>query len=246
MRLDGSNLRVSVAMEFQLHLGARATQLWRVGRSDPWCVRLAVALFVANTLLLLWPVALVLLETRGLIPNIDRPWAHPGEDGSVAEFFNYGQVTLLVVFLFALFRHRGPVYLAWAFVYGFVLLDDSLEYHETVGAFIAANVNLPAVAGQGGQAVGEILAWALAGLVFLPIILRALLARGLPKMDGFLFLACFGTLIFFAVVIDLVHAMIGGRPLLLIEDGGEMMILAFTAVLALTLWRAHRLGHWDK
>ena len=61
-----------------------------------------------------------------------------GADRSYAEMFGYVKLASVVVLLFATYgRSKNRVYLIWAAVFAYVLLDDALLIHERLGHAIA-------------------------------------------------------------------------------------------------------------
>ncbi len=202
------------------------------------------ALLAANLGLIGLPVFLEGLEVLGLIPDTPRPWAHPGTEGSFSEILNYAQAGLAAVFLGLTWaRTRSVVFLAWAAMFTFILLDDSLQYHEVVGAWLVDTLALPAFGDLRAQDTGEVLAWAMAGAVLIPLaVLAVLRSSGLERGFGLLMASTFVALVFFAVVVDMIHVALPWRAVMLVEDGGEMLSVAAACVLALVWHRHYRRG----
>ena len=227
-------------------LGGEARRAWnRIRarlRDDALAHDFARELLFLNLLLIALPVVLILAAAAGLPSPANRDFFHPGRDGSLPEMFNYVQTALVSVFLILTWRLRGSwACLAWAALFAFVLLDDSLRYHETVGAWLAATLDLGAVAGLRAVDSGELLAWALAGAVLLPLVAAALLRTG-GEERGFALLigAAFAALVFCGVAVDMLHQFTGWRALTLIEDGGEMLAIAAACILSFTWYREAR------
>lgn len=213
-------------------------------RRDDRARRLVWALFGVNLIVILLPVVAQVLEVAGLIPDTPRPLIHPGTDGSLPEVLNYAQAGGCALFL-ALTGRRcaSPVLYAWAGIFAFILIDDAFQYHERFGAGLAQALSLPAMGGLRAVDFGELLAWALAGLILLPLALRAAFrAQGIERGMGLMILLVFVALVFFAVVIDMAHSALGSRIVLLLEDGGEMLCIATACALSFTWWRNYHPG----
>jgi hypothetical protein len=92
-------------------------------------------------------------------------------DGSIPELFNYLQTTICVGLLLGVFRAtRQPVCGAWALIFLFVVLDDSLKIHERVASDIVTAFGLRSLPGLRPQDSGELLVWAMIGSVLLGIL----------------------------------------------------------------------------
>jgi hypothetical protein len=206
--------------------------------------RFLATLLALNLALIALPVFLEGLEILGLIPDTPRPLAHPGTDGSLPEMLNYAQSGLAALFLGLTWaRTRSVVFLAWAAMFTFILLDDSLQYHEVFGAWLTDVLALPAFGDLRAVDTGEVLAWILAGAVLIPLAVAAVLrSGGLERGFGLLMLLIFGALVFFAVIVDMIHVLLPYRAVLLFEDGGEMLAVAAACVLALVWYRNYRQG----
>lgn len=203
-------------------------------RAAPW---IAAFLLGSNLALLALPVAIVALEVLEVLPDIDRGWAHPGEEASWAEQLNHMQIGLCGVFLLIAYLRRGQIlYLAWALLFGFVLIDDKFQYHETYGTWLARDLDLVSRGGLMAVEQGELLAWALAGLALVPLCLRALMvSHGRTRGHGVLFFGILAALAFCAIGLDVVHSVLDWRSLTLLEDGGEMLILAMACLMGYLL-----------
>src|SRR5688572_8006440 len=116
--------------------------------------------FLAQPLLLLLLTAdLVFIFVHvWLSSKGDVPWdLHLGRTGSYAEKFQYLKwlaATLLCAFAFV--RWRDALYLAWAALFFYLLLDDSLEIHERLSPLVAEVLERGPAYGLRAKDFGEI------------------------------------------------------------------------------------------
>lgn len=163
-------------------------------------------------------------------------------DRSMGEIFNYGMAFLAsVLFFLAFIEIRSPMLLFLSALMGFIWFDDASSYHERFGGWLVANFNLNALPGLRPQDTGEITAWAIAALALLALLLFALHRRRTGDL-GILALVMVGffLLVMCGIVADLLHIAAPGRynlVLNIVEDGGEMLAVAYLASLALSIAR---------
>jgi signal transduction histidine kinase len=177
------------------------------------------------------------------------------QDRALAELFQYAKQALLALGSFVLFlRTRGWIFLAWAVFFGFLMLDDMLEFHERVGKAVGPALGLPGMFGLRMDDYGEMAYAAVLGLCLVTFLALAL-RRGGPVERRFSadLLCLLAALALFAVVFDALHTIAYFRvPLLahmlaLLEDGGELIVMSLiTAYVADTLHNAGnpRIGVW--
>lgn len=174
------------------------------------------------------------------------------DDRSFPESFNYLKWAILVCALgWMSLRDRWLIALLWALVFLIVLLDDSLQIHESFGLMITDHLSLVDEGGALDPAdVGELLYAAIMGGLVATILAAAVLradatSRRLTQVLT-LVLVAFG---FFSVVVDAVHRVaINAYPQLgfmqdlfaMIEESGEMFVASTAAALILAppLWLA--------
>jgi hypothetical protein len=214
--------------------------------------------------LLARPLLLLLLGTDIIFITIhvwlwargDLPWEfNLGRQASYPEIFQYLKwltATLLCVFAFV--HRRDALYLAWAALFLYLLLDDSLELHETISAVLAQNYQVAARYGLRGKDFMEIAVSLSAATVLLGAIAlcywrskedpaRALTRGLLPWLV---------LLAFCGIALEMVKRQLrtiygwGWVSIIgeVLEDGGEMIAASFltaTVARAAFLWRAdHR------
>lgn len=159
-------------------------------------------------------------------------------DNSAPEIFNYLKwtvCTLSCAFLF--YSRRALLYGAWAVLFLYLYLDDSGQLHERYGSTATTAFDLAPAWGLRAQDFGELTVAVIMGTVlflFLAIAyFRADLKDGSRQFTKTL-LPWLLLLIFFGVVVDMVHIQIGIFRLRwlymlfgVIEDGGEMIAASF-------------------
>lgn len=166
-------------------------------------------------------------------------------DRGIAEAFQYIKAWWLILLAAGLWwRAREPLYAAWAVIFAYLLADDALGLHETLGAGLAGALGLEAggpLALRGAD-LGELLKAGIAGLTAMALLAvawrRSRAAARAASADLLCLLGIFG---FFAVGIDGVHAATGNGPgtlamtLAVLEEGGEMAALSLTCAYAFGL-----------
>lgn len=161
-----------------------------------------------------------------------------------AEIFMYLKAAFITgILLWLGSKHKYPQLLCWAFVFLYVLLDDSLEIHEYLGYHAGEQLENAGVAG--GKTLGELLVFAVLGLiVFIPLFYFFFRSqhRSLKIMTQDLFML-FVIMLFFGIGVDVLHdmaevgTMING-VLGLVEDAGEMMVMSMMAWYVWTVSRS--------
>ena len=160
-------------------------------------------------------------------------------EGGYGEMFEYLLLALIIVaFARLALTLRRPVYFAFLFIFIYYLADDSLEIHEDLGGFLTHWLDLQPAFGLRGQDFGELATWALFGTPLLGFLAFALWrSAGLDRSAGMTLTAWFFVLAFFGGAVDMMSSITrdGGaahRIIALIEDGGEMAVIA--VILALS------------
>jgi hypothetical protein len=154
------------------------------------------------------------------------------EDRGYAEIFQYIKEywTVLLLGLTAI-QKRSLLYLNWASLFIYLLLDDALDIHEKVGSSISTTFAFYDLFGVRAIDWGELIVSASVGMFFLGWI-AASYRFGDSKFrrasQGLILLML--TLVLFGVVIDLVHGVLNFTKISsligLVEDGGEMLVMS--------------------
>jgi len=153
-------------------------------------------------------------------------------DRGYAEFLQYTQESwLAALFLLLGFKQRQGLYFVFSFLFFYFLVDDSSEFHERFGEYLADFFAFQPALGLRAVDWGELLVSAMFGLLFLISIALLYIISDLSMrkislyMIGMIFvMAVFG------VLLDMVEILVThpgvGRLLVTIEEGGEMLVLS--------------------
>jgi hypothetical protein len=207
-------------------------------------VKPALALLV---LLVSADLAFILLHQL----NVETQWLRGVPTSLEAEFglpesFQYIKAFWIVVSMgiaFAITRTR--VYASWAVVFAFFLFDDSLKIHERVGTWLGRRHGLPSAFGLRPDDTGEMIVAAVMGVSMLALVGLAL-RRGCEQSTRIArdVLLLVVALAIPAVVVDQLHVVayvqrsLWAQVLLIVEDGGEMIVMS-----ALTAYAFHVASH---
>ncbi len=174
-----------------------------------------------------------------------------GIDGSLPEVYMYLKAGVAALVLFILYIRKPTLtYLGWGLALLFILLDDSLGLHEAFSVFLTNNASLPTVLNIEGGHYAPLILWALVGLVLMGLIALGYLHEPRTRRLSRRFFLLLGALFFAGGVVDTLResAPDQTQPLVryilkrtvIIEDGGEMVVLSFFAALALAHLAAQR------
>jgi hypothetical protein len=170
-------------------------------------------------------------------------------DGGPSEIYQYVKEFWIVVCLLVAFvSTRYRAYLGWATALSYLLIDDAGQIHENVGAWLGQRYQFAAPLGLRSQDIGELLVTGAAGLVAVTIVGAALWrgseqCRRISRDMGLLIVA----LAVVGVVVDVMHVVayyaqsLLAQVLLVVEDGGEMIVMS--ALTAYAFHLAMHLGH---
>lgn len=160
-------------------------------------------------------------------------------DRGYAEVFQYIKefwIALSLVYLAK--KHKAPVLFLWSLLFVFFMLTDSLKIHEAAGLMLAENLNLPALLGLRGRDIGELLfAFLLGGWFVVMIAITHNRSQRFIQSFSTALLFLLAALVAFGVVADALHRVFEnlvdirgvGLLLVLLEDGGEMIVMSFIA-----------------
>ncbi len=192
----------------------------------------AVLVFLA--LLLLTDVTFIgihLGTLGGLLPAHAR--FRLNFDHGYAEAFQYvKELWIAVMLLVMAVARRSWLWLCWSVFFAYLLADDMLRVHETLGARVAGELTFESVLGVERHDLGELAVNVLAASVLLGgiAILHLRAGPATRAVSGSLFLLV-GVLVIFGVGFDQFQAFVpfGNRPRRVIEDGGEMLAMSAIA-----------------
>ena len=160
------------------------------------------------------------------------------KDRSLGEILNYGQAFLASFLFFVIFlESRSLMFLSLSVLMAFIWFDDAAKYHERFGGILVEKFDLPVFGALRAQDTGELIAWAIAGIIFICFFWVSLLRPRPGDLGAFTLVSVgFLALILFGIIVDMVHIaapqdlnfIIG-----VIEDGGEMLAITSIAAVAL-------------
>ncbi len=167
-------------------------------------------------------------------------------EGGPAEVFQYLKEFWVAVCMAAAFYFtRRGVYVCWALVFLFLLADDSMQLHENVGTWFGDRYAFSAPLGLRPKDIGELLFVGAAGVVILAVVGTAAWrgteqCRRVTRDLGLLIVA----LGLVGIALDVVHVIayfgesLLAQVLLVLEDGGEMLVMS-----AMTAYAFHIATH---
>lgn len=162
-----------------------------------------------------------------------RPFSLEADNG-LPEAFQYVKqfwVALCMVLMFR--RVRAVVYIGWALLFTFLLLDDAFQFHEQFGKWLSKQYELPVAFGLRPDDIGEVLFAAVLG-----VISTVLIGFGFWRGDAdariisrdmamlVVLLAGLGVGVDILHVITYFEAPLLAQFLLIFEDGGEMLVVS--------------------
>jgi hypothetical protein len=161
-------------------------------------VVLASFLFL-DALILSVHVANVLLRNAGSPSVLAQPFFNLGQDRGLGEAFGYVKLFACATLLASIWRvTRTRIFLAFAFLYLWSLVDDSMSIHEQVGHLLKARGY--------SKELGEAPVLIAPGLITLAIFAREFRSTCREhRILGFAYLGLFAALAFFAVFLDALH-----------------------------------------
>jgi hypothetical protein len=206
-----------------------------------------VAAFALFLLLIFADASFTLLH----LINVETAWLRGSglsleNDGGPSEIYQYvKEFWIIVCMVVAFVATRHKVYLSWAIAVSFLLADDAGQIHENLGALLGERYQFASWLGLRSKDIGELLVAGAAGLVTLVIVGAALWrgteqCRRVSRDVGILIIA----LAVVGVAVDTLHVIayysrsLLAQVLLVVEDGGEMIIMS-----ALTAYAFHLATH---
>lgn len=170
-------------------------------------------------------------------------------DRALPEIYGYFEwAVIIVALLWLTIRDRWFAPLRWAVVFLIILIDDSIQVHETVGLWLTQYLPLPASLQDQTQDIAELMVFAVMGVIAVALTASMFFSRddatrAISKRFGFIILF----LVFFGVFLDFVHQTIKlgstgtfaaeflPQIFAILEDGGEMIVASYAAAYVLTL-----------
>ncbi|MDZ7694794.1 MAG: hypothetical protein U5K69_27365 [Balneolaceae bacterium] len=160
-----------------------------------------------------------------------------GTERGYSEVYQYVKFFWIALILAWLtFRTYQPLYGIGTFLFMYLLLDDSLEIHETMGGHIAAWTGMSPLFGLRTQDYGELTVYALTGIIFLGAgwLAYQKSSRRARQISWYVLGGLVGLAVFGAGV-DMLHSFFSNSfpfldtPFVILEDGGELIAVSVIA-----------------
>jgi hypothetical protein len=172
--------------------------------------------------------------TKTAFPVLNDPFLSLTQDLGYAEFFQYiKEIWIALMLMWVAVRGGGAVYGGWAALFLFFFLDDSVQIHETLGAWVARVVAHVPFLQSHAQDVGEVFVVACIGLLFVVLITLAhRRSDSAARRESRHLVFMVSLLVFFGVIFDFIHALFAGASkavyygMGMIEDSGEMLVMS--------------------
>lgn len=184
-------------------------------------------------LLILTDLVFILLHilhvSTNLLPNSLFSIA---TDRGYGEFFQYiKELWILTLFLILGINRRKYIYIIYSVLFLYFLIDDSFEFHERFGAFLADILNFQPMLGLRAVDFGELAVTAFFGTLFLTSIAITHIGSDVStKMVSKSIIIMVIVLAGFGVGLDMIEIIIEHsviNPILVIvEEGGEMLMMS--------------------
>ncbi len=157
------------------------------------------------------------------------------QERGYAEIFQYIKEYWIALLLGVLaVKQRSVLYLGWSLLFFYLLLDDSLTIHETLGENASIRLGLQPMFNLQAKDFGEVLVSVCVGLFFLVFLgIAYRFAKRIPRETSKYLIIMLFVLAAFGIAVDVVHSMLRFtflEPLLaMLEDAGEMIVMSVIA-----------------
>jgi hypothetical protein len=169
------------------------------------------------------------------------------QDHGFGEYLEYSLTTACAVMLFVMWRRLGGLaYLTNAVMMVWLTLDNSLEFHERFGHWVAPWIPDPANSPVHANDIGEMLFFAMVGAIWLVGLVSALFsARPRAAVHSLYIAAGIGCAAVFGVFVDMFvtwgpHTIAQTDFQAWLEDGGEFAFINFTFLMVVAFFDAER------
>jgi len=180
----------------------------------------------------------ILYTYTNILPNrffsVDMDMGYPEIFQYIKEYW----IGLMLIWL--AIKGRSFLFFGWALLFFFLLFDDSMMFHEQNGYILARHFDLQPTLGFRAQDIGELGIMLVVGIFFLAVIgvshyFSEQRIKEISKRLAILLAA----LMFFGIYFDAFHSLLiytgAHKPLALIEDGGEMVVMSLIAWYVFTI-----------
>jgi hypothetical protein len=162
------------------------------------------------------------------------------EEAKLPDLFYFLKQLAIVLLLLYVARKTSRIFIIWAAIFGYLLIDDVVQIHETIG-FAFGNV-MPQIGTIAPSEIAQIGFLVLLGLVLFGVSLLIIWrSEGETRQISIYLMALLGLAAFFGVGVDIVQSFVMdifgvSGVVKVVEDGGEMIIISFI------LWYVYRLA----
>ena len=162
------------------------------------------------------------------------------EEAKLPDLFQYLQQFVIVLLLLYSAMKKHKIYLAWAAIFGYLLLDDEFQFHENIGyAFAHLAPHIGNI--DPSEVAQEIFLVLLAIVLFGVSLLIIWRTKGESHIVSIHLTILLAAAAFFGVAVDIVQSFIGDHYgiagiVKIVEDGGEMLIMS------VIVWYVYRLA----
>ena len=161
-------------------------------------------------------------------------------DGVGGEIWQYlKEYWIILAMGYLVWHRRQPIYAVWGTVFAYLLADDAMQIHEETGAKIGEVLGIAAVGSLKPGDLGQII-FASACAVALLCVMAVFYQKAnrdarrvtITLIAGLLMMGVFG------VGCDAIHALTAVDALIVVEEGGELLIMSIICTLMLCeTWR---------
>jgi hypothetical protein len=183
------------------------------------------------------------LAYLGVLSFTPNEYYSLGLDQSYSEYSQYIKVVAIIFVLVYLKRQAVGdwLYITWATLFLYIVIDDAFSIHETVGEILGHALGFSNVIGLRPQDFGELTILSMVGMFFIVSIYFTYSNSSDEAKTTAQMLSLFlGILIFFGIGVDMAHMIIGPylpvSGLTLIEDGGELFAMSLLVGYLSTLY----------
>ena len=156
------------------------------------------------------------------------------EDWSYAEVFQYlKELWIALILGFCAWQRKSFLLIAWALLFTYLLIDDSLRIHEVIGDRISNLLQFRDTFGLRAVDFGELLVSATVAIGFTIVICWAYSrSKSTERKYSHVLSLFLIALAITGVLFDLIHVVVSGNfyfnfIFALLEDGGEQIIMSF-------------------
>ena len=202
---------------------------WRNTLSDRGVVYFLLFLLAVD-------LVFIVLHFLPLFGMLDNSLFSLERDRGYPEIYQYIKIFAIAILLLSVFAKTKAIsYFVWSMLFLYLLLDDALRIHESLGGYVATQMSFAPALGLRAKDFGELVVSAIAALIFLaPLALLYTRGSDVLKEESIYLFSLLVALAFFGILVDMLHVAMqfGWKVSFLlgvVEDGGEMVVISITA-----------------